>query len=644
MNFEDKSKIEELKKSLYSRTSPDIKTKRRLHFIKNDLEGIKTDWEHPVEEKEEVELNEKYVDHSMSFFNKFLIGSFIFFIIALSIGAYLFFNGSNIVSANNIDITVSGPVSVAGGSKASFDIQVFNKNNIQLNTVDFAVDFPLGAVDPIDTTKDLKQFRQLMGDIKPGGVSQKTISAVLYGEENSKKEMTVTISYRVSGSSAVFQKQKTFEVIINSSPLSLNVESLKEITAGEQFEMKVSVSSNSNEVVKNLLLKAVYPFGFEYISSDPKTVGDTTTWKIGDMPPNSKKVITIKGKLQGQNDESRVFRFSLGAESKNTSNTVGTEFVSFSQELSIRKPFLNIAIDIDNNVENTEYIGSFDDPVNINVSWFNNLAIPINDAEIHVKLSGNAFDKVSVTPDKGYYKSSDNEIIWNKVTNPELSNIPAGGNGTLSFGLTPRNRGGVNGITNPSISIDVGVSGKRLGENDVQENITSSANRKIKLSSNLSITSQLLRVSGPFVNTGPVPPKPERETTYTVVWTVDNTVNTMSGAEVKSSLPAYVNYVGKVSPTDEDISFNPNNHEIVWNIGNIDTQTLKNGHRRQVAFQISFTPNVTQSGTAPVLVNPVSLVAHDDFTGVPVTSQQGSLTTSFSTDSSFKWGDEIVGK
>jgi hypothetical protein len=126
MNFEDKSKIEELKKSLYSRTSPDIKTKRRLHFIKNDLEGIKTDWEHPVEEKEEVELNEKYVDHSMSFFNKFLIGSFIFFIIALSIGAYLFFNGSNIVSANNIDITVSGPVSVAGGSKASFDIQVFN--------------------------------------------------------------------------------------------------------------------------------------------------------------------------------------------------------------------------------------------------------------------------------------------------------------------------------------------------------------------------------------------------------------------------------------------------------------------------------------------------------------------------------------
>ncbi len=644
MNFEDKSKIEELKKSLYSRTSPEIKTKRRLHFIKNDLDGIKTDWEHPVEEKEEVELNEKYVDHSMSFFNKFLIGSFVFFIIALSIGAYLFFNGSNIVSANNIDITVSGPVSVAGGSKANFDIQVYNKNNIQLNTVDFAVDFPLGAVDPIDTTKDLKQFRQLMGDIKPGGVSQKTISAVLYGEENSKKEMTITISYRVSGSSAVFQKQKTFEVIINSSPLSLNVESLKEITAGEQFEMKVSVSSNSSEVVKNLLLKAIYPFGFEYISSDPKTVGDTTTWKIGDMPPNSKKIITIKGKLQGQNDESRVFRFSLGAESKNTSNTVGTEFVSFSQELSIRKPFLNIAIDIDNNVENTEYIGSFDDPVSINVSWFNNLAIPINDAEIRVKLSGNAFDKVSVTSDKGYYKSSDNEIIWNKVTNPELSNIPAGGNGNLSFGLTPRNRGGVNGITNPSISIDVGVSGKRLGENDVQENITSSANRKIKLSSNLSITSQLLRVSGPFVNTGPIPPKPERETTYTVVWTVDNTVNTMSGAEAKSSLPAYVNYVGKISPTDEDISFNPNNHEIVWNIGNIDTQTLKNGHRRQVAFQISFTPSVTQSGTMPTLVNPVSLIAHDDYTNVPVTSQQGSLTTSFSTDSSFKWGDEIVGK
>jgi hypothetical protein len=644
MNFEDKSKIEELKKSLYSRTSPEIRTKRRLRFLKKELGDIKTDWEHPKDEQQEIEMTREYDDHSMSFFNKFFIGSLVFFIIALGIGAYLFFNGANIVSANNIDITVSGPISVAGGTKASFDIQVFNKNNIQLNTVDMAVDFPSGVVDVVDTSKELKQYRELVGDIKPGGIGQKTVSAVLYGEENSKKEMAVTISYRVNGSSAVFQKQKTFEVIINSSPLSLTVDSYKEITAGEQFEMKVNISSNSNEIIKNLILKTVYPFGFEYISSEPKTVGDSTTWNIGDIPPSGKKTVIIRGKLQGQNDETRVFRFQIGSENKNVSNTIGTEFVSYSEEISIRKPFLNVGIDIDNNVENTEYIGSFDSPENVSITWFNNLDVPVNDAEIHVKLSGNAYDKISVSPDKGNFKSADNEIVWNKITNEELSSIPAGGSGKVSFNIVPKEKNDPKGITNPGIKIDVSVSGKRLSETNVPESIASGASRKVKLSSKLNLSSQIVRSSGPFQNTGPVPPKAEKETTYTVIWTVDNTVNTISGAEVKSSLPAYVNFVGKTSPSDEDIQYNPNTHEIVWNVGNVDTQTLRNGHRRQVSFQISFTPSISQVNTSPVLINKVTLTGQDDFTNAQLISNQIPLTTSFSSDPAYRNGDEMVGK
>jgi hypothetical protein len=484
----------------------------------------------------------------------------------------------------------------------------------------------------------------LVGDIKPGGIGQKTVSAVLYGEENSKKEMAVTISYRVNGSSAVFQKQKTFEVIINSSPLSLTVDSYKEITAGEQFEMKVNISSNSNEVIKNLILKAVYPFGFEYISSEPKTVGDSTTWNIGDIPPNGKRTVVIKGKLQGQNDETRVFRFQIGSENKNVSNTIGTEFVSYSEEISIRKPFLDVGIDIDNNVENTEYIGSFDRPENVSVTWFNNLDVPVNDAEIHVKLSGNAYDKISVSPDKGNFKSADNEIVWNKITNEELSSIPAGGSGKVSFNIIPKEKSDAKGITNPGIKIDVSVSGKRLSETNVPEKIASGASRKVKLSSNLNISSQIVRNTGPFQNTGPVPPKAEKETTYTVIWTVDNTVNTISGAEVKSSLPVYVNFVGKTSPSDEDIQYNPNTHEIVWNIGNVDTQTLRNGHRRQVAFQISFTPSISQVNSAPVLINKTTLTGQDDFTNVPLISNQIPLTTSFSSDPAYRNGDEMVVK
>ena len=80
-----------------------------------------------------------------SFFTKLLIGSVIFCLIAVGVGAYLFFNGKNLISADNIDVTIDGPVSVPGGEPVSFDIGIINKNNVDLQLVDMTVNFPAGT-------------------------------------------------------------------------------------------------------------------------------------------------------------------------------------------------------------------------------------------------------------------------------------------------------------------------------------------------------------------------------------------------------------------------------------------------------------------------------------------------------------------
>ena len=86
MNGDDQNKIGELNKSLYSRNTPDIRTKRRLRLHESEVE-VKTDWDHP---KEEVTLpsnllNEKYKDSNMSFFTKILLVSIVFFLASLGI-------------------------------------------------------------------------------------------------------------------------------------------------------------------------------------------------------------------------------------------------------------------------------------------------------------------------------------------------------------------------------------------------------------------------------------------------------------------------------------------------------------------------------------------------------------------------------
>lgn len=644
MTPESRSKIDELKKSLYSRNAPDVREKRRLQFTQNAPTDVPTDWEHPTEEQiEEVALNTRYKSNSGSFFNKLFIGSMIFFMLAMGIGAYLIYRGENIISANNIDIIVNGPITIAGGDPLIFDIQVVNKNNIKLQSVDLSVEFPSGTVDATDTSKEYKLFHELMDDIVPGGVAQKRVSAVLYGEENTKKIITINISYRVAGSNAVFQKQKTYDLLIGSSPLSLAISSYKEVTAGQDFTMELTLASNSSEVIKNLLLRAVYPFGYTLKSTDVKAEGNQSTWKIGDIPPKGKKVVKFHGTLEGQDGEARTFRFTVGTQSLKTPGTIATEYIATTQEISIQKPFISTAITFDNDSSTGESVGAFNQPVKATISWFNNLPSPVIDGELHVKFSGNAFDKVSVAPGEGYYKSADNEIVWTKLTTPNLGNIEPGGSGSIHFNFTPRNFSTpTKTVSSPSISLEVSVVGKRIAENSVPENVTSAAQRSIKISSQLDLSSVVTRSGGPFENSGPIPPKAEKQTTYTVTWTVDNTVNTVTAAEVRALLPVYVKWVGKISPAGEDITYNSNTGQVVWRVGNVDAFTVNTGHRRTVSFQIALEPSVTQIGQMPTIVQDTTLVGLDDFTGVNLTSTKPALNTNFSTDPSYREGYGVV--
>jgi hypothetical protein len=289
------------------------------------------------------------------------------------------------------------------------------------------------------------------------------------------------------------------------------------------------------------------------------------------------------------------------------------------------------------------YIASYNEPVRVEIKYFNNLQTEILNGEIRLKLMGNAFDKISVNPDQGLYRSADNEIVWNGITNEELKNIEAGGSGRVTFTITPRDLGTImKPSINPYIKFNVLVKGNRITENDVPESISSSIDSQIRVASNISLGGKLLRFSGPFQNTGPIPPKAEQSTTYTVVWTIDNTSSSASDIVVRSSMPAYMKWTGKVEPAGEDISFNELDGQIIWNVGNIGTNTVGTNKRKEIAFQVMMNPGIDLVGTIPTILNSTSLVATDDFTGETLKSNLGVLSSVFSSDQGYKEGYEKV--
>jgi hypothetical protein len=299
-----------------------------------------------------------------------------------------------------------------------------------------------------------------------------------------------------------------------------------------------------------------------------------------------------------------------------------------------------------NGEENKEVISSAGGKIEAVIKWQNNLQYEVRDVSITVKLSGNTLDKSSVQVDDGFYRSVDNTIIFNKVTNSALDSLDPGEFGVSNFSFSSFSPGSVtgSGLINPTLVLDISVSGSRVDFQGGVQDVLFADSRKIKITSDPQLLAKALHYIGPFQNSGPIPPKAEQETTYTITWTVTNPLNSLSNARVSAILPPYIKWLGTVSPARENVSYDSGTGLLIWSIGNISAGAGVTSSAKEMSFQISFLPSVDQIGLAPVLVGEMLLTAKDNFTLTEVSNSYPSLSTDLNGDPYFKDGSEKVVK
>jgi hypothetical protein len=272
------------------------------------------------------------------------------------------------------------------------------------------------------------------------------------------------------------------------------------------------------------------------------------------------------------------------------------------------------------------------------------LETKVNDLEIRAKIYGNALNRKKINVEQGYYNSSIDTIIWNKNSRNEFAEVNPGDSGSVSFSISPTSlysgQGGM--IFEPVINVEVSLSAKQpLEENEIKK-LDNSESKIIRIISNIGLFTKALYSVGAFANTGPIPPKVEKETTYTIVWILSNTANNISRTVVRSKLPSWVKFVGPISPPSEDLTYNPSTKEIIWNVGGVPRGTGITEKEREVSFQISLTPSLSQVGKMPTLINEAILTGHDDFAKVDVMVNKTSLNTFLLDDPSFPSGGGSV--
>lgn len=641
MSLEDRDKlssVEKLKDKLFSRNyKPQMEHFNRLsNKLQKDIPEV---WSDSVS-KSKI-MAEKVLSKN-SFFKKFFMFAVGVFILAILYAGYMFFLKGNTVSNDNIEIAVLGNAFTAGGEELPLQIEITNKNNTDLLLADLLIEYPKNSSG--DLTRDTEKIRNSLGTVAAGSIRSENIKVVIFGEQGSIRPIKISLEYRIEGSNSIFVKEKLHEVSISSAPINLSIEAPTEASPGQDVVLKVKTTLNSTKPASDILMRVDYPIGFEFDSATPKPTFGKNVWSLGNLAPGVENEITIVGKMVDVFDgEEKIFHIFSGSQNQSDKSSIGIVFNSLSHSVLISQPFIEAKLFI-NNVYQREYTVNSKDAIRGQIRWVNNLGTKVNDLEIRAKISGNVVNRKSITAESGFYESSSDTIFWNKNSLYDLAEVESGDSGTVSFTLDSlplfSSVGGI--ISNPSVVVDVSISGKQPLEGNASQQLTNSESKTIKIISDMGLAGKILYYSGPFTNSGSIPPKVDQETTYTVTWAVSNTSNNVSNVKVKSSLPAWVRFIENISPPSEDLTYNSATRELVWNVGTIPRGSGISQEAREVSFQIAFKPSLSQVGSIPILVNDLTLTGHDDFANLDLRITKSALSTRLSNDASFPAGGEVV--
>ena len=631
------NRLEDMKNKLFSKNYR-TKIEYRDGFSVLPKKEVMDSWKN---EKKESEDKENFFTKT-SIFKKFFIFSIIFFVLALGYAGYVFFAGGNTVSSDNIDISILGNNFTAGGESLPLIVGITNRNSSPLELADLVMEYPKGSTG--DLSSDTETSRVSLGTIPAGSVLNENLSVTLFGPQGSVRPVKISLEYQVAGSNAIFVKDKLYEVNINSTPINLSVDAPSTISPDQAITLNVKAILNSTEPAQNILVRVDYPVGFVFASAIPAPSFGNNVWNFGDLAPGAEHDISISGKITGVFDgEEKSFNISSGSQSVADKSSIDVVFNSIQDTIAVKKPFIDANLTI-NGATGNEYATDSKIPVNVVINYTNNLDTEVDAVAIVAKLTGNAFDRKTVIAPQGFYDSAKDTISWNKNSVDALQKLNPNDSGSVSFSVSPLSLFSATAgmLSSPTINIEVDIAGEEPMLGFATNQITNSTSATIKIISDVGFSGKAFYYSGPFNNSGPIPPKVGQATTYTIVWTLSNTANSIGQAQVASSLPSWISFVGPVSPADANLTYNPSTQTILWDADRIPAGAGITGSAQSVSFQVSFTPSLSQVGTLPILVNRSVLTGHDDFANVNVSVTKNGLDTRLDNDPAFPAGGGVV--
>lgn len=617
----DDDSLEKLKKQLYSRDGVQRAHTPERRQRDERAEGSE-DWsyeEEPAVFREPLQKKVKKAAKATmgKYFSLFVIISVVIFVLTtLLVGYRLFFAGS-LISPRNVDIEINAPATARAGDKVVVVLSITNTNRVDLLDAKLVVTLPDDTLSADGSGEDMDEITRSLGVVAAGETMEEEIEMLLFGQEDDEIEIRFDLDYSTENSNARLSNSEVHEIRISTAPVSLLIiPSAREVQSGNQFEIEVDISSNTTASLDDLLLRVEYPGGFNFISSNPSPVSDNNIWRVGDLGSQETETITLRGYLEGQNNENRFFKVTVGEEADD-GYAIGRLFASAEEAVRITAPPIALSTEI--NKSSGQTVSSIaGEQVSVTISWSNTLRDLLTNMIIEAEIDERYVLRNSIKADEGFYQSSTNTIRWDRTTDASLGSIEALGRGSVTFSFAVADGSALTNAVNPEIPISITVRASEPQGLDSSRNVENKLERVVRIASDVVVAQKSTPAGGPN------PPRAESESFYTIEWVAGNSGNQVSSASVRAALPSYVTFV---ESGDNDVRFSPLTNEVIWNIGTIPENVGFSSNLR-TTFSISFTPSSSQVGNPALLVYDALIEGRDAFTGSVLRSRSMSLQSS----------------
>ena len=636
------SSLEELKGKLYSKKIAESSAPKDIRFKPySGKSKIEQGW--PISEsvpKTVESLSMLKPKESSTKLRKIILLVVAVLLLAVTSVAFFFWiRGGGVISSKNLEVKIGGPVSAVAGDPVSLYLEIKNKGGINIASADLILEYPPGFRLKNNPSIELTRDRKPLGQIGAGQSVNQILELVIFGEGGSNKTIKASVEYRLEGSSAILVGESSYGVTLSQSPVDITLNFPSEIKTKQQIDFEVGLTSNSQSLIKDLYLQIDYPPGFNFVSAKPDAFKNNI-WKIGDLMQGKSKKIILTGTVEGQEMEEKVFNVSVGTL---TQDKLSNIYNSTSKSIVLRKPSFNVTVLVNNKDLEKNPVSS-GERIYGELVWENSLPVEVRGSNVKVKITGNAVDQASVSAENGFYKTSEGALVWSQSSEPGLAVIPPGGSGSVKFGFVIKKPLPVSaaGDKNFIVGIDASMVGRKTEVGAENAEVRADVSKSLVVNSDLQFAVRGLHYSGPFTDSGPMPPKIGQETAYTVIWSLVNYSNEITNTKVSAILPPYMRWMGNVAPVGASVSFDASTGLITWDKGSVRAGAGILSPAEEVAFQIGLMPAPNQAGTSPDILLASQISGTDSFTDGQISYSKPALNTNLDDDSRFKYGEGEV--